>query len=64
MVMSLSTFYMSVSFDNIGFVQQLIEKIILSLCGVKNARPFAEAKTSADVCLRFSKTRVFQPSTV
>ena len=30
---------MSVYFDNIGIVMQLIEKIVLSLCGVKNARP-------------------------
>ena len=29
---------MSVYFDNIGLVLQLIEKIVLSLCGVKNAR--------------------------
>ena len=30
---------MSVYFDNIGLVLQLIEKLVLSLCGAKNARP-------------------------
>ena len=30
---------MSVYFDNIGLVLQLFEKLILNLCGVKNARP-------------------------
>ena len=30
---------MSVYFDNIGLVLQLIEKFVLSLCGVKNAHP-------------------------
>ena len=30
---------MSVYFDNIGLVLQLIERLVLSLCGVKNARP-------------------------
>ena len=29
---------MSVYFDNIGLVLQLIEKLVLSVCGVKNAR--------------------------
>ena len=30
---------MSMYFDNIGLALQLIEKLVLSLCGVKNARP-------------------------
>ena len=30
---------MSVYSDNIGLVLQLIEKRVLGLCGVKNARP-------------------------
>ena len=30
---------MSVYFDNIGLVLQLTEKLVLSLCGVKIARP-------------------------
>ena len=30
---------MSVYFDNIDLVLELIEKPVLSLCGVKNARP-------------------------
>ena len=30
---------MSVYFDNIRLVLQLIEKIVLSLCGVRNSRP-------------------------
>ena len=29
----------SVYFDNIGLVLQLIEKLVLSLCGVNNALP-------------------------
>ena len=48
---------MSVYFDNIGLVPQLFEKLVLSLCGVKNARPLAEATWR----LHFSKTRVFRP---
>ena len=35
----LITWEMSMYFDNIGLVLQLIEKLGLSLCGVKNARP-------------------------
>ena len=30
---------MSVYFDSIGLVQQFMEKLISSLCGVNNARP-------------------------
>ena len=30
---------MSLYFYNIGLVLQLIEKLVLSLCGAKNARP-------------------------
>ena len=30
---------MSVYFDNIGLVLNLMEKLVLRLCGVKNARP-------------------------
>ena len=47
---------MSVYFDNIGLVLQLIEKIVLSLCGVKTR--LLEPKTGR---LQFSKTRVFRP---
>ena len=38
-VHELISWEMSVYFDNIGLVLQLIEKLVLSLCGVKNARP-------------------------
>ena len=47
---------MSVYFDNIGLVQQLIEKLRLSLWEAKNARPGAEAKTSAEVHVLFQNT--------
>ena len=47
---------MSVYFDNIGIVLQLIEKLVLSFCGVKTRVP--EPKTE---CVHFSKTRVFRP---
>ena len=36
---------MLVYFDNIGLLQQLIEMLISSLCGVKNARPELKRKT-------------------
>ena len=40
---------MPVYFDNIGLVLQHIEALVLSLCGLKNARPKAEAKLTAGV---------------
>ena len=47
---------MSVYFDIIGLVLQLIEKIVLSLCGVKTR--VLEPKTGR---LQSSKTCVFRP---
>ena len=38
-VHELISWEMSVYFDNISLVLQLIGKLVLSLCGVKNARP-------------------------
>ena len=51
---------MSVYFGNVGFVQQLIKKLI-SACGELEPRVAGPKRKRLPTCLHFSKTRVSRP---